>query len=935
LHFDLTQSNTYLTVHFVLATTLSDGDVDDLEPNVLERQLLTAGDKGMRYSFTNRTLIGSLSLDESSYNNSERRRQAEEEEMERRRARAADAEARRKAAEEEKKKKEAEEEAKRQAAEAEVARKKAVEEEKRRNADEERMKRLQAQEEERKKQIEEQRLAFEREQAEKARKAAEKAAMTPKAALSDKKLIMLISSMSGNMTTSTNQAQAQSLLASLEVVPEIIDGADPMQKDVRNELFTLSGLRGKYPQFFLRQADGTMKFFGDFDTLAHYNDTGTLAAQIGGSATPRQSENSAPGVAPKSTLNGSKLLMLISSMSGSLEVSTNQNLMQNIVKGLYLPPEEIEIIDGCEPSVKDRRNELFGISGIRAKYPQLFLVKGDGTTLFVGNFDDISYLHDTNTLSQAIGLNSQKAAPEPTSTLNGKTLLFLISSMSGSGEVASNQTRVENIIKGLNLPPTEIEVMDGCDQSLKDRRNELFGISGIRAKYPQLFLVNDSDGTTQFVGNFEDVCYMHDNNNLALTLGLVSNTNVSAAAPAETGATNDNSKPESTPTETKSLPSPPPPSKDTFATNTAEPTTTTDVEKKLPTSTEETPRTNAADINAGKLLASSVALEKTTEPTVDVTTEPPKESTPPEQPTAEEAPAGEAEPPAETNIEEVQKPNEAAGENAAASAETAPALKAETDKPTPEAKLEQEAAEGDTPAIQDPQVTEPVLEPEEKAPAMEEGEGTLESKPEEETTGGDGSLPPDSQMAEQTVETKETGEAIPEEKAPETDQNEDTPADEAPIPQTDVEEKPALENEPTAGQNEDAPADESAPTPITPEANDEQTEVPPPAEAPTLEVAADAGNVNPVETATATEATTDPTPSQEEEMAQGAEASGVEEAENTAEGAEPVKTTGDVAADAPPEGAAAKPAATAASGVAEKSGANSEAHVPDEHIAEI
>jgi len=554
--------NTSLTQPFkdlfpgcALYIQMSDGDTEELESDHLQQTLLTSGGGDVtRYSFTNRTLIGSLCLDDSSYNQSSSSRReppqriaapkktlkktaqelamAEEEEARRRAAEVA----RRKAAVEQETRLAAEEEARRRHEEEERqkrardAQRQAEEEEHARKAQE-----LEAQqkaaaaaaaeeEEARRKAAEEEAAAA----AEIARQAA--ISMTPKTALGDKTMIMLISSMSGNMTTSTNQALARRMLKEVEVEPEVIDGAVPENKDIRNELFSISGLRGVYPLFFLRQSDGNLKFFGDFEALQHYNETGTLAQQIGGSATPRRasatslnSSNHASAFPDGgSTLNGSKLLLLISSMSGSMEVSANQNRAETILRGLHLPPNEIEILDGCDPSVKDRRNELFNISGIRAKYPQLFLITADDKTNFVGNFDDLSYLHDTNTLGQAIGLESKAPSPVTLSTLNGKKLLLLISSMSGSLEVTANQNRAEVILKGLHLSPEEIELMDGCDAGVKEKRNELFSISGIRAKYPQLFLVDGKDGSTQFVGNFDDISYLHDTNTLAQAIGLVS-----------------------------------------------------------------------------------------------------------------------------------------------------------------------------------------------------------------------------------------------------------------------------------------------------------------------------------------------------------------------------------------------------------------------------
>ncbi|KAH9256339.1 hypothetical protein BASA81_005560 [Batrachochytrium salamandrivorans] len=53
-------------------------------------------------------------------------------------------------------------------------------------------------------------------------------------------------------------------------------------------------------------------------------------------------------------------------------------------------------------------------------------------------------------------------------------------------------------------------VVDGADETQKELRNELFSISNIRGKYPQVFLSNKSD-TTTFVGDFYAVELLEEN----------------------------------------------------------------------------------------------------------------------------------------------------------------------------------------------------------------------------------------------------------------------------------------------------------------------------------------------------------------------------------------------------------------------------------------
>lgn len=45
--------------------------------------------------------------------------------------------------------------------------------------------------------------------------------------------------------------------------------------------------------------------------------------------------------------------------------------------------------------LEPRRNELFGISGIRGNYPQFFFLHQDGTTTFLGGWERIEMLNDS------------------------------------------------------------------------------------------------------------------------------------------------------------------------------------------------------------------------------------------------------------------------------------------------------------------------------------------------------------------------------------------------------------------------------------------------------------------------------------------------------------------------------------------------------------
>lgn len=64
-----------------------------------------------------------------------------------------------------------------------------------------------------------------------------------------------------------------------------------------------------------------------------------------------------------------KLLLLISRQTTDRE-QKNQDVIQSIINASNLG--EVEIIDGADPAMKQQRDDLFKISGITAKYPQMW-----------------------------------------------------------------------------------------------------------------------------------------------------------------------------------------------------------------------------------------------------------------------------------------------------------------------------------------------------------------------------------------------------------------------------------------------------------------------------------------------------------------------------------------------------------------------------------
>lgn len=48
----------------------------------------------------------------------------------------------------------------------------------------------------------------------------------------------------------------------------------------RDELFSISGIRGNYPQFFFVHSNGATSYFGNFDRLEELNETSSLPKEV-------------------------------------------------------------------------------------------------------------------------------------------------------------------------------------------------------------------------------------------------------------------------------------------------------------------------------------------------------------------------------------------------------------------------------------------------------------------------------------------------------------------------------------------------------------------------------------------------------------------------------------------------------------------------------
>lgn len=219
---------------------------------------------------------------------------------------------------------------------------------------------------------------------------------------------------------------------------------------------------------------------------------------------------------PPDRQGGTSFILLMSQTSGNPTQRSNQEKTLVMLQCKKLP---FSTIDGSDPFEKDRRDQLFEISGIRGNYPQLFLQKEHGQIDFVGDFEMIDYMNENGALGDLVSspsnniamLQGDRGAPTSmdgsTTVKNGKVLVMLLSTSSGNAVQKANQERAMFILDSSRISP---QIVDGSDQSLIPLRNHLFSLSGLRGKYPQFFLKNVATEDYSFVGTFDTVESMND-----------------------------------------------------------------------------------------------------------------------------------------------------------------------------------------------------------------------------------------------------------------------------------------------------------------------------------------------------------------------------------------------------------------------------------------
>ncbi len=91
--------------------------------------------------------------------------------------------------------------------------------------------------------------------------------------------MLLFSGLATDQIQIVNSRRLEDVLSSKKLVFDKIDGSLAEHKTIRDELFAISGQRGKYPQCFIKSVDG-YKFIGFWEELQSLIDCDSLPPDV-------------------------------------------------------------------------------------------------------------------------------------------------------------------------------------------------------------------------------------------------------------------------------------------------------------------------------------------------------------------------------------------------------------------------------------------------------------------------------------------------------------------------------------------------------------------------------------------------------------------------------------------------------------------------------
>jgi hypothetical protein len=332
------------------------------------------------------------------------------------------------------------------------------------------------------------------------------------------RILVLYSSQSLDRGVVAKQRNTFAFLDAKNIHYDTLDGADPHNKETRNNLFTVSGsMQAQYPQFFSVQGD-QLNFWGDWERFQASNEMGTLLEDMLGenanaNANSNSNSNASCGITKSHTFittvtengpqqqhggSGGTVLVLCSNQSLTREVAVNQEKALTILKFQGIA---YYTLDGADPSNKDQRNELFETSGIRAKYPQFFVTDISGQTTFWGDWQRFETANEAGSLAKELLGSEPAAGNEQTTeasggTAKGKPPLGSKTGAKGRGvESSSGKSTTSSETKQDKAAVTSGTNRSG-DVKAADRSIEtditIYGATGFVAKHIMAYLMQKS-----------------------------------------------------------------------------------------------------------------------------------------------------------------------------------------------------------------------------------------------------------------------------------------------------------------------------------------------------------------------------------------------------------------------------------------------------------
>lgn len=230
------------------------------------------------------------------------------------------------------------------------------------------------------------------------------------------RLTVLISNGVHDYYQASNQRSTLSLLGDLGIPFDLVDGMDPSQKEKRDVLFELSGIRGNYPQLFLTSQSGKEhRFLGGYDWL-HDIDVNDLKIIVMGNRhlsckEDEQSRCDNATMSPENIIPRPMLTVLVTKGEYSADQSARQKSSLDLLNELCIP---FETVDGMDPLQRQRRDSYFAISGIRGNYPQIFFRVSDEIEedLYLGSYDWLCKLHESEIADLKSGYQRESVHPK-------------------------------------------------------------------------------------------------------------------------------------------------------------------------------------------------------------------------------------------------------------------------------------------------------------------------------------------------------------------------------------------------------------------------------------------------------------------------------------------------------------------------------------------